>query len=171
MSEYVLFYSNKCLHSKELINLLYKDQDLFSKFVKVNIDVSKVKIPPYIKSVPSAIIPINGIPKLLIGTQIFNWYNENHTKTLENNQINEYEPSTMSGYSDNFSYLDNGTCPMDKSYLYLNKMEQCSIITPDDNNSDKNKKLDENNKTQFDYNLEKYVMQRNNDITNGINRI
>ena len=35
--DYILFYSNKCLHSKELLNLLYKDPDLNQKFVKIKV--------------------------------------------------------------------------------------------------------------------------------------
>jgi len=59
-SEYILFYSNKCLHCKELLTLLYKDVELNQKFTKINIDNNGIKIPPYVKAVPSAIITING---------------------------------------------------------------------------------------------------------------
>ena len=60
--DYILFYSNKCLHSKEFLNLLHKDVQLNQKFTKINIDNPNIKIPPYIKSVPSAIITSNGQP-------------------------------------------------------------------------------------------------------------
>jgi hypothetical protein len=33
--DYILFYSNRCLHSKELLNLLYKDVELNQKFTKI----------------------------------------------------------------------------------------------------------------------------------------
>ena len=36
--DYILFYSNKCLHSKEFLTLLLKDPELNKKFMKVNID-------------------------------------------------------------------------------------------------------------------------------------
>ena len=69
--DYILFYSNKCLHSKELLNLLYKDVELNQKFTKINIDNTNVKIPPYIKAVPTAIVTNNGEPSLLVGSNIF----------------------------------------------------------------------------------------------------
>ena len=64
-SDYVLFYSNKCLHSKELLNLLYKDVQLNQKFTKINIDNPNIKIPPYVKAVPTAIISVNGKPNFI----------------------------------------------------------------------------------------------------------
>ena len=51
--DYVLFYSSRCLHSKEFLQLLYKDSDLNQKFTKVNIDNKNIKIPPYVKAVPT----------------------------------------------------------------------------------------------------------------------
>jgi hypothetical protein len=168
-NDYVLFYSDKCLHSKELINLLYKDQDLFKKFVKINIDVAKVNIPPYIKSVPSAIITENNNAKLLVGVQIFNWYNENHKVTLNNNQVLEWDPLAMAGYSDGFSYIENSTAATEKNYLYLNDANDYRIHTPEDNNSDK--KSNDNGKTQIDYNYEKFMMQRDSDVGQPVQRM
>ena len=168
-SEYVLFYSDKCMHSKELINLLYKDQELFTKFVKINIDVAKIKIPPYVKSVPTAIITTDNTPKLLVGVQIFNWYNENHKVTLNNNQISDWDPLAMAGYSDGFSYIENSTSATEKNYLYLNQMENSRINTPEDNNN--SKKIDNNSNNQIDYNYEKFMMQRENDVGKPLQRM
>ena len=81
---YILFHSSKCLHSKEFLQLLYKDVELNQKFTKVNVDNPNVKIPPYIKAVPTMIITENGKPSLLVGSKIFEWYKQLHKKTLLN---------------------------------------------------------------------------------------
>ena len=101
----VLFYSNKCEHSKEFLSMLHKDTSLNEQTTKVNVDNSNVKIPPYVKSVPSLIVNENNKPSLLVGSKIFEWYNKKHKKNIETNKIMEWDPCTMSGYSDAFSYL------------------------------------------------------------------
>jgi hypothetical protein len=52
----VLFYSNKCIHSKEFLSMLHKDADLNNNVTKVNVDNPNIKLPPYIQSVPSLIV-------------------------------------------------------------------------------------------------------------------
>ena len=86
-NDYILFYSNRCLHSKELLNLLYKDVELNQKFIKINIDNPNVKLPPYVKSVPTAIVPNDGQPSIMVGSNIFKWYQETH----KNKRINFLE--------------------------------------------------------------------------------
>lgn len=128
-NEHILFYSNKCNHSKELLVLLTKDPELNKQFIKINIDTRGVKIPPYIKSVPSAIIPINGNPSLLVGVNIFKWYDENHKKNVISNTIMDYDPMGMTGYSDNFSFLDAASAPLKKAFSFVD--ETFGISTPD----------------------------------------
>ncbi len=130
-NDYILFYSNKCNHSKELLVLLTKDPELNKKSIKINIDVRGVKIPPYIKSVPSAIIPMNGSPSLLVGKNIFKWYDDNHKVNIQSNSILDYDPLGMSGYSDNFSFLDGKNEPLKKAFSFVN--ENFNISTPDGN--------------------------------------
>jgi hypothetical protein len=129
--DYVLFYSNKCLHSKELLSLLVKDVSLNQKFTKINVDNANIKLPAYIKSVPTAIITINGRPNILVGSNIFKWYQETHKKAVESQSILDWDPHTMSGYSDGFSYISTNDV-MKKSFAFLN--DNNSIITPDEKN-------------------------------------
>jgi len=166
--DYILFYSNKCLHSKELLNLLYKDPDLNQKFVKINIDNANVKIPPYIKSVPSCIINSNGNkqPQLLVGSAIFKWYKEQHAVVIEKKGIEDWDPISMIGFSDSFSYLDNNNTVIKKSFAFLN--ENNSIITPDegsygDNSSSKSKNNSNNNTMQY----QPYVNEQQNNKFNN----
>lgn len=169
-NDYILFYSNKCLHSKELLTLLLKDVQLNQKFTKINIDNQNVKIPPYIKSVPSAIITTNGKPSLMVGSQIFKWYNDLHSKIVEKQGIQDWDPHTMSGYSDGFSYISEADV-MKKSFSFIN--DNNSIITPDENNynGDNNGNSKEKPKTKLDSDYESFVNNRKLDIPSAPPRL
>ena len=169
--DYILFYSNKCLHSKELLILLRKDPALNQKFVKINIDTGNVKIPPYVKSVPTAIITSNGQPQLMVGSAIFKWYNQMHTKAVETQGIQDWDPHTMSGYSDGFSYLTNADV-MKKTFSFVN--ENNTIQTPDESNYSNDggsgSKKDQV-KTKLDGDYENFVNQRKFDVPASIPRL
>jgi hypothetical protein len=170
-NDYILFYSNKCLHSKELLNLLYKDPQLNQKFTKINIDNTNVKIPPYVKSVPTAIITANGSPSLLVGSAIFKWYNQMHTKTVEKEGIQDWDPLTMTGYSDGFSYLSENSDVMKKSFSFISDKD--GIITPDEKNysNDGNKGDKGQPKTKLDGDFESFMNQRKFDVPASIPKI
>ena len=157
---YILFHSSKCLHSKEFLQLLYKDVELNQKFTKVNVDNPNVKIPPYIKAVPTMIITENGKPSLLVGSKIFEWYKQLRKKTEKSASIQDWDPSTMTGYSDGFSYLENPDV-MKKSFSFLN--DEDKIITPDEKNYGQESNKDQP-KTQLDNDYEKFMSSRSNDI-------
>ena len=169
-SDYVLFYSNKCLHSKELLNLLYKDPELNQKFTKVNIDNANIKLPPYVKAVPSAIISVDGKPTLMVGNSIFKWYNQRHTKVVQSQSIQDWDPHTMSGYSDGFSYISNEDV-MKKSFSFIT--ENITITTPDEksysNDDNSGKKTQE--KTKLDNDFESYMDKRKYDVPASIPKI
>lgn len=162
-NDYILFYSNRCLHSKELLNLLHKDTELNQKFIKINIDNPNVKLPPYVKSVPTAIVPNNGQPSIMVGSNIFKWYNAKHSKTVETQGIQDWDPHTMSGYSDGFSYLEESGV-MKKSFSFLSDND--AIVTPDEKNysGDGNKKSKDQPKTELDNDYEKFMNQRNYEV-------
>jgi len=119
-NDYILFYSSQCVHSKEFLVLLEKDPELNRKFIKINIDNRGTKIPHYVKSVPSAIIPHNGKSGLLVGNSIFKWYDDNHKQNIESNDILDYDPMGMAGYSDSFSFLQSDG-PLKKAYTFINE--------------------------------------------------
>lgn len=168
-SDYILFYSNKCLHSKELLNLLHRDVELNQKFTKINIDNANIKIPPYVKSVPTAIITSNGEPSLLVGSQIFKWFNQRHAKVVETQVIQDWDPHTMAGYSDGFSYLTESDV-MKKSFSFINDND--SITTPDGKNySNESTKEQDQPKTKLDNDYESFMNQRKFEVPTGTPRL
>ena len=176
-SDYILFYSNKCLHCKELLTLLYKDAELNQKFTKINIDNNGIKIPPYVKVVPTAIINTNGQPNLLAGNAIFKWFNQTHTKVVETQSIQDWDPQTMSGFSDGFSYLENNNPVIKRSFAFVS--DNISISTPnpetytdnrDSGSSNGNTKSDLKKK-QFDNEYETFMNQRKNEVPASIPRL
>lgn len=164
----VLFYSNKCIHSKEFLNMLYKDNNLNNQTTKVNVDNPNIKLPPYIKSVPSLIINENNKPSLLVGSKIFDWYNQKHKQNISKETIMDWDPCTMSGYSDGFSYLENEDV-MKKSYSFVNENEK--IHTPDESNFESNKSGSGQVKTQLDNDYENFMSQRSNEVAAPIQRM
>lgn len=159
--DYVLFYSNKCLHSKELLSLLVKDVSLNQKFTKINVDNANIKLPAYIKSVPTAIITINGRPNILVGSNIFKWYQETHKKAVESQSILDWDPHTMSGYSDGFSYISTNDV-MKKSFAFLS--DNNSIITPDEKNYSAQNDDKNQPKTELDLDFENIVNRRKSEV-------
>ena len=164
----VLFYSNKCIHSKEFLTLLHKDTNLNNLTTKVNVDNPNIKLPPYIKSVPSLIINENNKPNLLVGKKIFDWYNQKHKQNISNESIMEWDPMTMSGYSDGFSYLESDDV-MKKSYSFVNENEK--INTPDESNYDSSKSASNQVKSQLDNDYESFMAARSNEVAAPIQRI
>ena len=159
--DYVLFYSNKCLHSKELLGLLVKDVSLNQKFTKINVDNPNLKLPPYVKSVPTAIITINNKPNILVGSNIFKWYQETHKKVVESQSILDWDPHTMSGYSDGFSYISTNDV-MKKSFAFLN--DNNAIITPDEKNYSAQSDDKTQPKTELDMDFENIVNRRKSEV-------
>lgn len=171
--DYLLFYSNKCLHSKDFLTILSKDVKLNQKFTKINIDNKSIKLPPYVKAVPSAIITVNGQPQLLVGTAIFKWYAETHKKVVaqQEEKILDWDPMTMTGYSDGFSYLDNSSDPQKKSFAFLGGNDG-SIYTPDEKSFGTNDdKKSGGAKTELDLNYEKLMNNRNHEVPNAPTRL
>ena len=118
--EYLLFYSKNCIYSTDFVNKLYKNQNLYKKFILINVNNKNIKIPKFVKSVPSILITENNNRELLVGSQVFDWL-KNKTAVIEKEDIQNWDPITMSGYSDSFSYLENDNSAME-NYSFRNEM-------------------------------------------------
>ena len=122
--KYVLFYSNYCKHSNELL-IQIKDTHIKNdiKFVcidnRVAIDGAnysvlengkRILIPNCINEVPSIILLNNG-NNVLKGPEIINYLNQIILKSVSNATHGDMEPACysileMKGLSDPYSYLD-----------------------------------------------------------------
>jgi len=137
MSEYVLFYSKDCVHCNEFMNELYKNQDMYRLFHFINVNEKGLKLPSYVKSVPTLIVNESQLqrPKIKVGEQVFDWYKgiiENNNQAMAGG-IQDWDPSMMNGYSDNFSPLDNSG-EKDRNFVYLDSQTD-RINTPDAQNN------------------------------------
>lgn len=148
---YIIFHSTQCEYSKLFLTELYKNIELYRKFVKVDVGKSNVRIPPQIKSIPTIIVPIQNKKVVLTGDDAFEWLANVNRKsndtnnvggTCNNGDIMSYDPIGMSGFSDGFSYYDkdninNDVPAMDKSFMFLGDNINNNMITlPDDNELD-----------------------------------
>ena len=177
-TQYILLYSNQCVHSQNLIKEMYKYQHVYNNIVKQCIDDGKVKIPSNIRIVPALIIKHNGSFQTLQGKQVFEWL-RNSTKnqqqpTQSKNLVNQhhgiesYDPITMNNsLSDSFSTLSHSK-PMSHCYQFINNEEGFSsinqdIVTPNENDIT-------SIKSETDKRLEQLMQRRNMEIPKGIQR-
>jgi len=132
-SEYLFFYSNFDTNSKELMDKLYKNHDLYQKFHLININNKKLRslIPRSITEIPAFLITENGqrFPPLF-GAKALEWIKERSIQASGESELSSWDPSGMTGFSDNFSSLDDNEGEMKKNYSYLGGQTE-SIYTPD----------------------------------------
>lgn len=159
----ILFYSNNCNHSKNLIELIKKENKL-SNFKLICVDINK-NIPANIQKVPTLIVKNLNAP--LEGNAAFNWvktvskFNEqtNNIKYVKKNNdilvkksifkgINKNDSSNM---SDNYAFIENKDI-VKKNMFYIKNKNQKII--------NKNKKINNNSKND----LKKIIEQRKKPI-------
>lgn len=173
MATFVLFYSDKCRHSNEFLQQLSKNPDLNGKFTKVNVSEPNARIPPYVKSVPTVLAPNNGKTDMLVGQTVFKWLESMAPKQRPNQGgggqptpggIMDYDPASMSGFSDSFAGINDNNLSsdnaFDKNFSFLGRVEP-SIPTDagDMGSSGSSKKKDETSRR-----LEELKAQRDRDV-------
>ena len=128
--KYILFYSNFCKHSKELLIQIGKTQVKHQiNFICIDKrktengsnyaileNGKKILIPNSISVVPSLIL-LNHGNKIISGPEIINFLNEFILKSISNATQGQMEPacysiSEMGGLSDPYSYLEISTDDM-----------------------------------------------------------
>jgi hypothetical protein len=144
--DYIIFCSDQCHHCEEFLTELYKKNiELYKKFLKVDVGKNNIRIPPYVQSVPTIVVPIKGKKTVLTDDQAFEWLYNINGKSLDSNsagQIMDYDPIGMSGFSDGFaSFNDNEPSPMDKSFVFINRNNDMLIPTPPENDESNKDKL------------------------------
>jgi len=126
---HVLYFSNFCEHSKSFLDELSKN-NLLNNFEKICIDHKNIKLPAFLKEVPTIIIPDHKEP--LFGTDAFKWIEWSVAQTTEKtNKIDAYQP-VLDSFSESFSNLnDVGNGQSNASFATLDDFKNDKLITDD----------------------------------------
>jgi len=163
MSTFILFYSNKCKHSQKAIQIINKHN---INIEKICIDDNKIKLPSFLKVVPTIIDKKN--PQPLEGNNVFGWLEQHSKKVVKEvkkpestDGIEPFFSNEMSGYSDHYSYIGNEN-PMEHSFQFIgdNNINTSNQNMSSDNSSDKSSEKEK--ALSSDY--EKLMEQRKNDM-------
>lgn len=142
MSEGILFFSQKCQHCHEALNLIEKIGK--DKFIFRNVDVPNIPIPPQVDRVPCL---ATNDRKLYMEETLFSFLKSKMQSDIQPFMINEMG----SGLSDNYSYMDESGANLDHSFQFLNKDFRINTTT----NEDDNKRI---------VNYEQFLAERDNDL-------
>jgi len=158
----LVFYSNYCEHSKNLINLLIK-KNLRDSFILICIDKQGIQIPSFIDRVPS-ILTVKR--ELYTGDVIDNYiYNIIQSQTKQENQDDNVTPYMMSSATNSSQYTfitnegeyDTG-CDIKNDMMQNNNFV---LLNADQKIMIANDREAENKSNKFDSSvLEKYMNMR-----------
>ena len=110
MESNIIFYSNKCLHCKKIIDLI-TNENIIDNFKLVCIDNNSSKY-PYIQRVPTLIISKDRVP--VVGVNAFNFIKANTQFNKKTNNINLNPNSNIS--EDLNTLLSNGNSKMKSNF-------------------------------------------------------
>jgi hypothetical protein len=153
----ILFYSNFCEYSKEVLGIIAK-KNIRNDFVLVCVDNRTSNLPSFVDRVPlifsitTEVIVDEGIQKYI------------DTKYSSNNGDLEpfslFSASGKSNYSDAFSFIEEGGQEdFVKGYTYLNMNDGAISTVQEESDSTKKSKIDSSI-------LEKFMAERDNDLKN-----
>ena len=196
-SRIILYYSKQCKHSRNILNTLSQNSQMLNKFDLVDIAVHKP--PNYIKAVPSVLIPkANNEADMLVGKAVFEWIKsilssqshqnqqQPHPSQMQNQAppqapsqqqppqqggISDFDPCTMNGFSDNFSFLgnDNKSAPMDHNFAFLSGNGD-KLINPNQFQSSGNGKEADKVKSEMEQRLQQLQSTRDSEVPQAIQR-
>lgn len=184
---HVLFYSERCQHSGELINLLSKTQ-YKDVFVRINVDYNR-NLPKSIKSVPTIIVPTHRDP--LSGNAAFMWINsalnqaqsqqavgsqpvpqrstggqpQNNTNKDDGDPSPFFASEMSNNFSDGFSFIDNSN-PISHQFSFLGENGIADNSPPKQNVSTGNSRVDARMES-MDNDYERLIQERNSDMNVG----
>ena len=114
MESNIIFYSNKCLHCKKIIDLI-TNENIIDNFKLVCIDNNASKY-PYVQRVPTLIISKDRVP--LVGVNAFNFIKANTQFNKKTNNINLNPNSNIS--QDLNTLLSSGSSKMKSNFNISN---------------------------------------------------
>ena len=190
-SRLILYYSKECKHSRQILSTFAKNSQILNKFDLV--DIAQNAPPKYITAVPSLLIPKdNGEADMLVGKSVFDWLNnllqqnsnqqQQHQQQQQQQQaphqqqpsggISDFDPCTMNGFSDNFSFLGDGNAkPIDHNFSFLGGGDDNLINPSQVQNSGGGMGSDnDGKKSDMERAFEQFKNSRDNDIPQPIRR-
>ena len=91
----VLFYSKDCVHCRKFGQMLYKLPNIDSRFIKISVDVRNIKLPSYVKEVPTIVVFDDFKNKhILNGSKAFEWLNQ-FLEDASKIEITSYDEGTL----------------------------------------------------------------------------
>ena len=122
MKKDIIFYSNYCTYSKEVINQISKTP-INDNIIYISVDDENIELPPFIKAVPT--IYLVNDKKIVVDEEIEQWIKEKTSKPIDDT-IQPYFGSTDNSYSTLNDKEENK--PFISSYTFLG--EEQKIETP-----------------------------------------
>jgi len=193
----LLFYSNYCLHSNNLINTISKTS-LHENMIYICIDEKKVKVPSFITRVPTIYLVKD--KKILVEDDIDRWFElknrannqnqnqqqqqpqqqnpqqqnpqhqQNQQKKDDEEGIMAYHNNEMGGsLSNNYSFISDDNSSLNHNFEFLDGTNNIDgrINTPKEFSGSNNQV-----KSQTDTDFDKLMAERNNDnFGKGVERI
>ena len=186
---YLVFYSKKCRHSEEFLNQLHRNHlDLYKQFKQINIDNTSVKLPNYIKVVPTIIVPtVSGKNTMFAGNDVFKWLDSISQQKIQQPKqaqaqaqaqadpingtmgggINNFDPFQMGGFS-TYSSLEGDMLSEGTGFSLFSKDRDYTLgITAPPEEAFKSDKLKSDSTART---LEDYQAERDRDIRPPIQR-
>lgn len=148
MDKNILFFSNFCCHSKELVKKI-SSTPLKNELLYICVDDKNIRLPPFIQVVPTIYLVKN--KSILVEDKITEWIDSKNEQ--DTGEILAYHGNSMNSISTNFSFLDNDaeTLKINSRYTLLD--EHGEIDTP--------KTFDDNsNNSQLNKDFEKLQQMR-----------
>lgn len=158
MNKDIIFYSNYCTYSKEIINQISKTK-INDNILYISVDDDNIELPPFIKAVPT--IYLVKEKKIVTDESIAEWIKEKLGKPKEDT-LQAYFGSNDSSYASSFSTLDESeNKPYISAYTFLGDEQQIETPEEDDLGGDKKNKESNNFGSS---NLDMLQQQRNSEF-------
>ncbi len=126
MKKDIIFYSNYCTYSKEILNQISKTS-INDNIAYVCVDDPNIQLPNFITAVPT--IYLVEEKKIVVDEAITGWIKEKTTKP-QTDELQAYFGSTSGSYGNQFSLIDNSDeKPFISPFTFIG--DEQKITTPD----------------------------------------
>jgi len=151
MTKDIIFYSNYCTYSKEIINQISKTK-INDNIIYVSVDDDNIQLPPFIKAVPTIYLVKD--KKIVIDDEIGNWIKSKTSKQVSED-LQPYFGTCGDSFGASCSNIDNTEIkPFTSGFTFLGEEQKITTST------------DEKTKnSSFDNKYEEMQSQRSNEFS------